>query len=69
MMSQPYKYKHTYKCLLENRRNVSIIKYVLHTDWSSGKDKRNIHELKKRIKINMMGITLKNAYHLHTKAI
>ena len=55
--------------MLENRRNVSIIKYVLHTDWSSGKDKRNIHELKKRIKINMMGITLKNAYHLHTKAI
>ena len=68
-MNQPYKYRHTYKCLLENRRHVSVFKYDLHSDWPRGKDKRNIRELKKRISISMIGITLKNAYHLRTKLL
>jgi hypothetical protein len=39
MSVKPYKYKHTYNCLLENKRNVSIMRYDLHSDWPSGKDK------------------------------
>ena len=62
-------YRHTYNCLLENKRNVSIFKYELHTQWPSGSDKRNIQELKKRVRINMIGITVKNVYHLRTKLL
>ena len=68
-INQPYKYKHTYNCLLENKRNVSIMRYVLHSDWPRGKDKRNIAELKKRLGFSMIGIKLKNAYHIRSKMI
>ena len=69
MSAKPYKYKHTYNCLLENKRNVSVMRYVLHSDWPSGKDKRNISEVKKRLSIAMTGIKVKNAYHLRSKTI
>ena len=45
------------------------MRYVLHSDWPSGKDKRNIAELKKRIGFAMIGIKLKNAYHIRSKMI
>jgi len=69
MSMKPYKYKHTYNCLLENRRAVSIFQYDMHSDWPSGKDKRNISEVKRRLSIAMTGIKVKNAYHLRSKTI
>ena len=63
---QPYKYKHTYNCILENKRNVSLFRYNLHSDWPSGKDKCNIAELKKRLSIAMIGIKVKNVHHIRS---
>jgi len=67
--SEPYKYRHTYNCLLENKECVSVHRYVLHSDWPRGKDKRNIAELKKRLSLAMIGIKIKNAYHIRSKII
>ncbi len=69
MEIKPYKYKHTYNCLLENKRAVSTFKYDMHSDWPRGKDKRNITEVKKRLSIAMTGIKVKNAYHIRTKSM
>ena len=40
--------------------------YNLHSDWPSGKDKRNIAELKKRLSIAMIGIKVKNVHHIQS---
>lgn len=69
MEIKPYKYKHTYNCLLENKRAVSVFQYDMHSDWAGGKDKRNITEVKKRLSIAMTGIKVKNVYHLRGKKI
>lgn len=69
MEIKPYKYKHTYNCLLENHRCVSVFKYDMHSDWPRGKDKRNMTEVKKRLSIAMTGIKVKNAYHIRTKSM
>lgn len=67
--TNPYKYKHTYNCLLENKEAVSVHRYELHSEWPKGKDKRNVTELKKRLSMAMIGIKVKNAYHLRSKTI
>ena len=69
MLAKPYKYKHTYNCLIQNSRGISLFRYELHSDWPGGKNKRNIAELKKRISIAMIGFKVKNAYHIRSKMI
>ena len=69
MLAKPYKYRHTYNCIIENSRHTSVFRYDLHSDWPSGKNKKNITELKKRISIAMIGFKVKNAYHIKSKMI
>ena len=69
MLAKPYKYRHTYNCIIENSRHTSVFRYDLHSDWPGGKNKKNITELKKRIRIAMIGFKVKNAYHIKSKMI
>ena len=45
-----YKYKHTYRCILENKRHRSSILYDMHCDYANPRDKKNIKELRKRLR-------------------
>ena len=47
--NKPYPYVHHYNVELVSRSGRGTVPYVLHCDYRSAKDKRNIAELKNRI--------------------
>ena len=47
----PYEYLHVYHCLIESNHGEGWIRYPMHCDYPKAKDKRNITELKHRMRI------------------
>jgi len=64
-----YKYKHTYRCILENKRHRSSILYDMHCDHANPRDKKNIKELRKRLSWFMEGCSLEHIHVTKSKLV